>query len=318
MKSLITGITGFVGSHLAKLLLSKNNHVFGIYRWRSPLYNLEGIQSKVKLHECDLRDLSSIIKVLKLVRPKYIYHLAAQSYVPASFAEPKETMETNIIGTLNILEAVRHVGIDPVIQICSSSDVYGEIKKNEVPIRETNVLRPLSPYAVSKAAEDMLGYQYFKSYGLKTIITRAFNITGPGRGEVFAESSFAKQIVEIEKNMKPAVIFVGNLDSVRTYADVRDIARAYWLVLSKGKPGEIYNIAGDSTVTIKKVLDSLLSLSPVGSKIKIKVDKKLLRPSDSISKIPNDRKFRKMTGWRPEFTLEQSLSDLLDWWRARL
>ena len=318
MSSLITGITGFVGSHLARLLLEKKQDVFGIYRWRSPLENLDGLGNKIKLYECDLRDLSSIIKVLKTVRPRYIYHLAAQSYVPASFAEPKETMEVNIIGTLNILEAVRHVSIDPFIQICSSSDVYGEVRKNEVPIKETNLLRPLSPYAVSKAAEDLLGYQYFKSFGIKTIITRAFNITGPARGEVFAESSFAKQIVEIEKEKRKPIIYVGNLNSVRTYADVRDIARAYYLTLTRGIPGEIYNIAGDSTLTIKKVLQILLKLSPVATKIKIEVDPKLLRPADSVSKLPDDNKFRRLIGWKPQITIEQSLEDLLNWWRERI
>lgn len=318
MKSLITGITGFVGSHLAEYLLAQREEVFGTYRWRSPLENINRFFDKVKLDECDLRDLSSVIKVLEKVKPTHIYHLAAQSYVPASFAEPKETMEVNIIGTLNLLEAVRHLTIDPLIHICSSSDVYGEIKKNEVPIRETNVLRPISPYAVSKAAEDMLAYQYFKSFGTKTITTRAFNITGPGRGEVFAESSFAKQIVEVEKGKRKPIINVGNLDSIRTYADVRDIATAYFLTLAKGEPGEVYNIAGDVTLTIKKVLGMLLELSPIGSKIKVKVDPKLLRPIDSVSKIPDDSKFRERTGWKPTIPIEKSLEDLLSWWRARV
>lgn len=315
---LITGITGFVGSHLARFLLGKHIRVAGIYRWRSPKENIEDIKSKINLLECDLRDLSSIIKVLKKVRPTHIYHLAAQSYVPASFAEPKETIESNIIGTLNLLEGIRHLDIDPMVHICSSSDVYGEIKKGEIPIKETNILRPLSPYAVSKAAEDLLGYQFFKSFGTRAVITRAFNITGPGRGEVFAESSFAKQIAEIEKGARKPIIYVGNLNSVRTYADVRDIARAYHLVLEKGVAGEIYNIAGDATMTIKKVLRLLLRLSPIGRKIKIVVDPKLLRPADSVSKLPDDSKFRKLTGWKPEITIEQSLEDLLNWWRGRV
>lgn len=315
---LITGITGFVGSHLARFLLAKRIRVAGIYRWRSPKENIEDVKSKLNLLECDLRDLSSVIKVLKKVRPTHIYHLAAQSYVPASFAEPKETIESNIIGTLNLLEGIRHLDIDPMVHICSSSDVYGEIKKGEIPIKETNILRPISPYAVSKAAEDLLGYQYFKSFGTRTVITRAFNITGPGRGEVFAESSFAKQIAEIEKGARKPIIYVGNLNSIRTYADVRDIARAYHLVLKKGIAGEIYNISGDTTMAIKKVLRLLLRLSKVGRKIKIEVDPKLLRPADSISRLPDDSKFRKLTSWKPEITIEQSLADLLNWWRGRV
>lgn len=176
MKFLITGVTGFVGSHLARLLLERKAHVEGTYRWRSPLDNISDIGSRINLHECDIRDLSSVIKVISLSRPTHIFHLAAQSFVPASFAEPKETMEVNIVGTLNLFEAVRNCGINPLIHVCSSSDVYGEIRRGEIPIRESNILRPISPYAVSKAAEDMLGYQYFKSFGLKTVITRALLI----------------------------------------------------------------------------------------------------------------------------------------------
>lgn len=316
MKSLITGITGFVGSHLAEYLLEQKGEVFGIHRWRSPVDNIADISSKLNLFECDLRDLSSILKVITEVKPDFIYHLAAQSYVPASFAEPKETTEINMIGTLNLLEAVRLAKIDPAVHICSTSDVYGEVKANEIPIKETNELRPVSPYAVSKAAADLMARAYFVSFGIKTIRTRAFNITGPRRGEVFAESSFAKQIAEIEKGKRGPTILVGNLDSVRTYADVRDIVQAYHLVLKRGEAGDVYNIAGDATVTIGKVLNILIGLSKAKSKIKIRVDKALLRPADSISRIPDDSKFRKLTGWKPKITIEKSLGDLLNWWRG--
>lgn len=318
MKSLITGITGFVGSHLAEFLIKRRERVFGITRWRSSLKNIEEFKDKLELVECDLKDLSSIANVIKKFKPDYIYHLAAQSYVPASFANPKETVEDNLIGTLNLLEAVRILEQQPIIHICSTSDVYGEIKKNEVPIKETNPLRPVSPYAISKAAADMMARGYFLSYGLKTIRTRAFNITGPRRGEVFAESSFAKQIAEIEKGLRKPEIIVGNLKSVRTFADVRDIARAYYLVARKGRPGEVYNIAGDDTITIDKILNFLISLSPMGKKIKVKIDRSLFRPVDSISKIPDDSKFRKLTGWRPKIPIEKSLEDLLNYCRARV
>ena len=318
MKSLITGITGFVGSHLAEYLLAQREEVFGTYRWRSPLENIKSFLDKVKLDECDIRDLSAIIKVIDKVKPDYIYHLAAQSFVPASFANPKDTVDVNLIGTLNILEAVRILNIEPTIHVCSTSDVYGEIKESEVPIKETNPLRPISPYAISKAAADMLARGYFLSFGTKTIRTRAFNITGPRRGEVFAESSFAKQIAQIEKGQRRPEIFVGNLKSVRTFVDVRDIARAYFLVVRKGKPGEVYNIAGDATMTIGKILDILISLSSMDKRIKVKIDPKLFRPADSISKIPDDSRFRKMSGWKPKVPIEKSLEDLLAFWRARV
>src|SRR3989344_1601284 len=318
MRSLITGITGFVGSHLAELLSKKREKVTGIIRWRSSLENIEDFKDKLELLECDLKDLSSIANAVKKIKPDYIYHLAAQSYVPASFANPKETVEDNLVGTLNLLEAIRILDQKPVIHICSTSDVYGEIKNNEVPIKETNPLRPISPYAISKAAAEMMARGYFLSYGIRTVITRAFNITGPRRGEVFAESSFAKQIAEIEKGLRKPEIIVGNLKSVRTFADVRDIARAYWLVVKRGKPGEVYNIAGDVTIPIGKILDILISLSHMASEIKVKTEPSLFRPVDSISKIPDDSKFRKIAGWKPEIPIEKSLEDLLNWWRGRV
>src|SRR3989344_8277676 len=316
MRSLITGITGFVGSHLAELLSKKREKVTGIIRWRSSLENIEDFKDKLELLECDLKDLSSIATVIKKTKPDYIYHLAAQSYVPASFTNPKETVEDNLIGTLNLLEAVRLLEQKPIIHICSTSDVYGEIKNDEIPIKESSPLRPVSPYAISKAAADMMAHGYFLSYGIRTIRTRAFNITGPRRGEVFAESSFAKQIVEIEKGLKKPEIIVGNLKSVRTFADVRDIVRAYWLVLRRGKPGEVYNIAGDVTIPIGKILDILISLSHMASEIKVKTEPSLFRPVDSVSRVPSDNKFRKLTGWKPQVPLSKTLEDLLNYWRG--
>lgn len=318
MKSLVTGITGFVGSHLAEYLLAKHHEVYGLVRWRSPKGNLKEIIGNIKLHEADLRDLSSLLETIGGIKPDYIFHLAAQSYVPASFASPRETFEVNAVGTLNLLEAVRILNLTTRIQICSTADVYGNVRKNEVPISETNPLRPVSPYAVSKVACELIALQYFQSFGIKTIITRAFNHTGPGRGDVFAESSFAKQIAEIENGKRSPTILVGNLKSVRTYADVRDIVEAYYLALVKGKPGEIYNIAGDATLTMEKVLKQLISLSTAKKSIKIKIDKSRFRPADAVSKTPNDKKFRKITGWKPTIPLEQTLADLLDYWRARV
>lgn len=318
MRSLITGVTGFVGSHLAEQLIDKNEQVFGLCEWRSPKDNLIKFLDKIELKEANLTDLSSLLKALNDIKPKFIYHLAAQSFVPASFVSPKNTLDVNIGGTLNLLEAIRILNQNPVILICSTADVYGDVKKGEVPISELNPARPASPYAVSKVACELIAKQYFDSFKIRSIITRAFNHTGPRRGEVFAESSFAKQIAEIEKGKRKPVIHVGNLKSVRTYADVKDIAHAYYLALRKGRPGEIYNIAGNNTVSIDKLLKLLISLSPMKNKIKVKIDKSRFRPVDVISKTPNDSKFRKISGWKPKIPLKKTLEDLLNYWRGRV
>jgi len=317
MKVLITGITGFVGSHLAEYLLRRENiEVYGIKRWRSPLSELAGIVHDVRLIDCDLRDANSVNQVIATVRPDRIYHLAAQSYVPVSYTAPVDTFETNACGTINLLEAVRSAKIDPTIHICSSSEVYGQVRPDEIPIRETNPLRPSSPYAVSKVAEDMIGYQYFVSYGLRTVRTRAFTHTGPRRGEVFVESTFAKQIAEIENDSANPVIYVGNLNSIRTFLDVRDICAAYVLATEKGIPGEVYNIGGDRTMSVGEMLHYLLSLSSV--KVRIEVDPARLRPSDVTLQIPDASKFKEQTGWKAIIPFETTMRDLLDYWRSQV
>jgi len=318
MKVLITGITGFVGSHLAEYCLERKVEVFGIKRWRSPLSNIEHILGKLNLIDCDLRDAGSIAMVIQKVKPDWIFHLAAQSYVPTSFTAPHDTLETNILGTLNLLEAIRCTSIEPKIHICSSSEVYGQVCEGETPITENNPLRPQSPYAVSKVTEDLLAYQYFRSYGLNTIRTRAFTHTGPRRGDVFVCSAFAKQIAEFERGNYDPILRVGNLDSVRTFLDVRDIVHAYWLTLEKCIPGEVYNIGGDTTMTIGEMLNILLTLSGRSKEIKIQVDKKLLRLSDVTLQIPSSEKFRKQTGWQSQIPFSKTLADLLNYWRQEL
>lgn len=318
-KILITGITGFVGSHLAEYLLSlvdENLDIHGIRRWRSPVENIEHIIDKISLHYCDLLDSKSVIDMINIARPDIIFHLAAQSYVMTSFSAPVNTIETNICGTINLLEAVRYAKIDPVIHICSSSEVYGQVEENEVPIKESQAFRPASPYAVSKVGEDMIAYQYFISYGVKTITTRMFTHTGPRRGEVFAASAFARQIARIEKGLQEPVLHVGNLSSIRTFADVRDAVRAYWLLVNKCPPGEVYNIGGNTTKTIAEMLDMLLSMTD--KKIKVQVEPYLLRPSDVTLQIPDCSKFKKATGWEPVIPLETTLRDLLNYWRQKI
>jgi GDP-mannose 4,6-dehydratase len=277
--------------------------------------NLKHIPAnKLNIRYGDLADLSSLIGILKEINPVFIFHLAAQSYVLTSFNAPVDTLHTNIIGTTNLLEAVRINGIDPIIHICSSSEVYGQVRKEDVPIKEDCPLRPASPYAVGKVGEDMVSFQYWLSYGIKTIRTRMFSHTGPRRGEVFALSNFAKQVAAIEAGLAAPVVKVGNLDSVRTFADVRDAVKAYWLLVNKCPPGEVYNIGGIETMTIREMLDRLLKLSRIKN-IGIEVDPARLRPSDVTLQIPCIDKFTQATGWKPEIKFEQTMKDLLNYWR---
>jgi GDP-mannose 4,6-dehydratase len=317
---LITGITGFVGSHLTDYIIENfpGVKIFGLVRWRSPKENIKHILDKVKLCYGDLLDLPSLKEILTENRPDVIFHLAAQSYVDFSFKAPVATLEANIIGTTNLLEAVRQLkfsnNYDPIIHVCSSSEVYGQVKEDEVPIREDNPFRPASPYAVSKVGEDMLAFQYWLSWKIKTIRTRMFTHTGPRRGEVFVVSTFAKQIAAVEAGLMPPVIKVGNLESVRTFLDVRDAVKAYWLLINKCSPGEVYNIGGVETMSVGEMLNRLLNLS-TRKDIKVEVDPARLRPSDVTLQIPCIDKFVKSTGWKPEIKFERTLNDTLNYWR---
>ena len=317
MKALITGITGFAGSHLADLLLAEHPgmQVAGMYRWRSPMENIEHIADRITLYETDLRDYISVHRTLEAFRPDCIFHLAAQSFVPASWTGPSETLTTNLLGQTYLFEAVRALRLDPLIQIACSSEEYGLVLPHEVPIKETNPLRPRSPYAVSKVAQDYQGFQYFQSYGTRIVRTRAFNHTGPRRGEVFAMSSFAKQLASIELGLHEPVLGVGNLEAVRDFTDVRDVVRGYVLAAERGEPGEVYNLSSGQGHTIRALLDTLIALS--GLEVEVKVDPQRLRPSDVEILIGDSTKFRERTGWVPTIPLETTLSDLLDYWRWR-
>lgn len=314
--ALITGITGFVGSHMAELLLKEKFEVHGLCRWRSRKENLEGVKDNVHLVEGDLLDAHSLQEVMMEVRPTHLFHLAAQSFVPASWTSPAVTLEINVVGSCNLFEAVRTAQLNPAIQIACSSEEYGLVKPDEVPIKETNPLGPLSPYGVSKLAMDYLGYQYFKSYNLRIVRTRGFNHTGPRRGDVFAESSFAKQIAEIERKKKEPVISVGNLEAERDYTDVRDMVRGYLLAVEKGEPGEVYNICSGKAVKIKNVLDTLLFFSKV--KVEVKQDPARMRPSDVPILLGDNSKFVKQTGWKPQIPFEKTMEDLLNYWREKV
>ena len=317
MRVLITGVTGFVGSHMVDFLAKHHPavEVHGVRRWRSRTENIEHITAGLAMHECDIRDASSVREVLEKVKPDRIFHLAAQSFVPTSWNAPEETLTTNLIGQLHILEGVRKLGLKTRIQIAGSSEEYGLVHPDEIPIKETNPLRPLSPYAVSKVAQDMLAYQYYQSYGVDSVRTRAFNHEGPRRGPVFVTSNFCRQVAEIEKGKRDAVIHVGNLEAKRDFTDVRDIVRAYWLSLEKGKAGEIYNIGSGRCWEIREMLNLILSMTD--RPIEVRQDPERMRPSDVQILLSDSTKFVRETGWKPEIPFEQTIRDLLNYWRER-
>ena len=317
MKSvLITGIAGFTGSHLAELLLNKYQ-IFGTVRGRSRQTEfIDHIKDRIMLVECDLSDSNSVYHTIEETQPDIIFHLAAQSFVPTSWRAPQETMSTNVIGTLNILESIRKSSTNPLIQIAGSSEEYGMVFPNEAPIKETNPLRPLSPYGVSKVAADFLGYQYFKSYGMKIVRTRAFNHTGPRRGQVFVTSNWCWQVAMIEAKKQEPVIFHGNLEAKRDFTDVRDVVRAYWLAATKATPGETYNISSNRTMTMKEMLEVILKHSK--AKPKLEQDAARMRPSDVELLWGDNTKFCSETGWKPEIPFEKTMEDLLNHWRGKI
>jgi len=342
LRVLITGITGMAGSHLAEFLLDRADvEIYGTMRWRSRLDNLEDIQSAGRLNtmeglnitdggelerharrgavnvvECDLCDATSTAQVVAAVAPDRIFHLAAQSFVPSSWNAPAQTIQTNVIGQLNLFEAVRRAGLRPAIHVAGSSEQYGMVLENEIPIREGHPFRPLSPYAVSKVAQEMMAYQYNMSYGFQTVVTRAFNHTGPRRGHVLVTSNFAMQIAEMEAGLREPVMQVGDLDSKRDWSDVRDVVRAYWLALDHCTPGEAYNVSSGRPVAVGEMLDILRGLST--KRIETRVDPTRLRPSDVKLLWGDCSKFRATTGWAPTIPFAQTMSDLLDYWRHRV
>lgn len=324
-RALITGITGMVGSHLADYLLAQTDwDIYGMCRWRSPLDNLshlvDRINRKDRLHLVygDLRDSQSIDDVIKKSAPDYVFHLAAQSFPRTSFEAPLDTLETNVQGTNRVLESLRQFHPGAVIHVCASSEVFGRVPKEKLPIDEECSFHPASPYAISKVGTDLIGRYYAEAYGMTVMTTRMFTHTGPRRGDVFAESTFAKQIAMIEQNLIPPVLKTGNLDSLRTWADVRDAVRAYYLLLTHNpQPGAYYNIGGTFSCSVREMLDTLLGMSTVKG-IRVETDPDRLRPIDADLQVPNTAKFRAHTGWQPEIPFETTMRDLLDYWRARV
>jgi GDP-4-dehydro-6-deoxy-D-mannose reductase len=319
MKALITGIAGQTGSHLAEYILEHHPdwQVHGVVRYRSDLSNLADILGKIKLHHCDLKDAHNVDRVISEVKPDYIFHLAATSFVKDSFLQPAEVMDNNTRGQINLCESLLKYRPDARIQVACSSEQFGLVLPEEVPIKEENQLRPLSPYGVSKCAQESLARQYYHSYKLHTIITRTFNHTGPRRTEAFVESTFCAQIAAYEAGHGQPVIKHGNLDSVRDYTDARDVARAYWMAVDKCDPGEPYNICSNNRITIGELLRMLISMSVRPEHFKTEVDPQRLRPSDVILLHGDCTKFMNKTGWKPEYTLQQTMGDLLQAWRKK-
>ena len=325
-KALITGITGMVGSHLADFLLAETDwDIHGMCRWRSSLDNVSHLldranrKDRLRFVYGDLRDYISLLNVVKDVRPDYVFHLAAQSYPTVSFTSPLDTLDTNILGTERLLETLRCCAdINPVVHVCASSEVYGRVSREKLPINEGCSFHPASPYAISKVGTDLLGRFHAEAYGQRVVTTRMFTHTGPRRGDVFAESTFAKQIAMMEAGRIPPVLRVGNLDSLRTWSDVRDAVRAYYLLVTVNPvPGESYNIGGTYSCTVRQMLDHLLSLSS-RKDIRVEVDPERLRPIDADLQVPDTGKFRRHTGWEPRISFEQTMRDLLDYWRERI
>lgn len=326
MRVLITGVTGFVGSWLAEYALARRAEVWGVKRWRSHLTNIQHIIDQIHLVDGDLTDPSAVRRVLEQSKPDFIFHLAAQSFVKCSFDQPRETFNTNVMSEINLLHGVREKLAGGII-VAGSSEEYGLVNSSECPIKETQPLRPLSPYAVSKVAQDLLAYQYHKSYGIRVVRARAFNCEGPRRGDVFVTSAFAKQCASIKLGQQPPIINVGNLTSVRDFTDVRDIVVAYWQLMEKGVSGDVYNIASGhaeglemnmrSVRQIENVLKTLLAISGLDD-VQINQDETRLRPSDVPMLVGDFTKLHGLTGWTPTIPFKQTLQDTFDFWMRKL
>jgi GDP-mannose 4,6-dehydratase len=324
-RALITGVTGMVGSHLTDYLLEATDwDIFGLARWRSPLDNILHLspiinsEQRLELIYGDLNDDDSLRSAIRKSKPDFVFHLAAQSFPLTSFSAPIQTLETNMNGTFRLLNAVMEFAPEARVHVCSSSEVFGRVPREYLPIKEDTPFHPASPYAISKVGTDLIGKFFSEAYNLHVVITRMFTHTGPRRGDVFAESSFAKQIAMIEAGLIDQTIKVGNLQSLRTFADVRDAVRAYYMCLSSPIPsGSVFNIGGTFTCTIGEMLNCLISMSS-HTTFKVMEDPHRIRPIDADLQIPDTSAFKNLTGWKPEISFEKTMSDLLNYWRDKI
>jgi GDP-mannose 4,6-dehydratase len=320
---LITGVTGFVGSHMADYLLEHTDgYIYATKRWMEDTTNVKHLidNPRFEFVDCDLLDGLSVERAVRLSKPDKVFHFAAQSFPEVSFKTPIITLQTNIIGTTHLLESIQNSPYDPAIVSVSTSEVYGmpDPTKDEIPIKETNPIRPANPYSISKVGHDLMSQYYYKAYGMKIVITRMFSHEGSRRGKEFALSSFAYQIVKGEKsdNPKDWQVRHGNLESVRTYNHIEDAIEAYWRCSNGTKWGEVYNVGGDYTCTVGDALDMLISKA---TRPFVKVlDPARVRPTDITLQIPDSSKFRNDFNWKPSKSLEHICDDLLDYWREAL
>lgn len=314
MKVLVTGVAGFVGGHMAEFLRTEHAgaEVFGIVRPHGTAQT--SLPGRVAVIEADLEDAAAVEAALDLVHPDRIVHLAAQSSPQDSWNDPAGTIRTNVLGLLNLLEAVRKRALSPRILVVGSAEEYGRVDARELPVGEDAALRPATPYAVSKVSQGYLALQYALAFQMGIIRTRTFHHTGPGRGEAFAESSFARQIAEIEAGRRPAVIAVGNLEAVRDFSDVRDVVRAYWALLDHGNAGEVYNVCSGKGIRLRDLLRELIEAA--GVDVELRVDPDRLRPSDIPALVGDPTRLRDATGWAPRVPLSETLRDLLQYWRT--
>jgi GDP-4-dehydro-6-deoxy-D-mannose reductase len=310
-KALVTGALGFAGQHLlAELERQTDWELIGLARGYGPTAGRE------RLLACDLRDADLVGRVIDHHRPDFIFHLAGQSYVPKSIAAPGDTINNNVSAQINLLEACRAASLDPTILVVGSSEVYGHVLPDEIPIGEEQPFRPVNPYAVSKIAQDMLGLQYALAYGMRVVRVRPFNHFGPGQSDRFVLSTFARQVAEAELHRIEPVVLTGNLDARRDFLDVRDVVRAYRMLVEFGEPGEVYNLASGVAHRIGDLLDRLIAQATV--EIIVRPDPTRMRPSDTPVVIGDASRLREATGWEPMYSMEQSLHDTLATWRQTL
>jgi GDP-4-dehydro-6-deoxy-D-mannose reductase len=312
LKALITGISGFVGSHLAEYLLQTTDWavagtVFGPYK------NIDTLCGELELYPAELSRLDVMTFILEQARPDVIFHLAAQPLVSASWRDPWATLETNIRMQLNVLEGVARVKPDCRVLVVGTSEEYGLVSPDDLPVDEDTPLRPLSPYALSKVAQDLMGLQYFLTHKVHAVRVRPFNHIGPRQRVGFVAPDFASQIAAAELGLQPPLIEVGNLAARRDFSDVRDVVRAYVMLITHGEPGQVYNVGSGQSHSIQELLDTLVSMSRVP--IEVRQNPERMRPSDIPDVVCDASRIRDRTGWQPTFTFEQSLRDIFEYWR---
>lgn len=312
----ITGIEGFVGSHLTELLLKRGYRVCGTVLDLKNIDNIKDLLKKINIVECNILNFRRLGSAIKRFKPDVIFHLAGIASIPESFMDPGTTYKINFWGTYNLLESIRKYSPQANVLIVGSAHEYGRVKEKELPVNESHSLNPETPYGASKAGAEMLGLQYYYSFGMKVFLVRSFNHVGPRQSPAFVLSSFAKQIAEIENGKTPAVLKTGNLNVYRDFTDVRDVVYAYLLIVQKGKCGVIYNVCSGKAVRLSDLLKKMLA--EAGRRVKVVVDSKKIREREMLKFYGNNTKLKKATGWNQRYKLDETISDLLDWWRKKL